>query len=227
MPDDSYFYLNEKSEACGPFTARQLQAMVATGQLTPDTLAAVPDTPDWLPLGTLIPLSPTVRAAGQRSIRAKKRWSASGIATMILGAIAIGAIGWAAMRWAPKLRNLAVKEEAPVAQPHALARWYLFGYFQGRQQAKINAVFSKNTEASKADLAYTLKTLGVPDPAPQNFTLCAEGYEDGMLSKPQRHVLQKEGVMDDDFPTELQGIFDIPVQEKATAAPAKQPAKKK
>jgi hypothetical protein len=229
MSDETYFYLDEKSEACGPYTAGQLRTMVAMGQLTPDTLSAVPDSPDWVPLGTLITLPPAVLASNQQSIRSQKPRSASGIAILLLGAIAIGAIGWAAVRWAPKLKKLAAKEEAPVAQPHALARWYLFGYFQARQQAKINAVFGKTSDASKADLAYTLKTLAVPDPTPQHFGICAEGYEDGLQNKPQRYVVQqKDAAPDDDFPAELQGIFDIPSQGKAAPTPAKQqPAKKK
>lgn len=47
---NSYYYLNDQREAQGPHTAEELQAMLASGQLTPQTLAAPAGSDRWMPL---------------------------------------------------------------------------------------------------------------------------------------------------------------------------------
>lgn len=48
-----YYYLNPEKQVCGPYTAAELQSLLAAGTVTPATLAAKEGNPAWQPLGTL------------------------------------------------------------------------------------------------------------------------------------------------------------------------------
>jgi hypothetical protein len=220
MSAESYFYLNENDEPCGPFTAEQMRAMALMGKLTPHTLASAGGSSDWAPLATLISLAPGGLPSNFKPIQPKSSKRRVGITLLVVLTVFAVPLGYGVWRWLPELKKLAGKEEL-MATPHALARWYLFGHFQGSQQAKMAAALGKTPKPSRADLAYTLKALGVPDPPPQHFAMCAQGFEDGMLNKPQRHVLEKDAGLDDAFPDALNGIFEFPVREKRMAVKGK------
>lgn len=55
MSDANQFFINKGGEAVGPFSAAQLRAKLAAGDLRPETLFAREGSEDWRPLSDLLP----------------------------------------------------------------------------------------------------------------------------------------------------------------------------
>ena len=119
---------------------------------------------------------------------------------LVLGTAVLAAGGWYAW-W----RINPAGESRAVAHPQA--RWYFFGHHHGTQQAAVDAAFGVPSRPDRADLAYALKVLGVPNPPPPLFALCFQGYEDALQKKPARYRLPDEAT-EDGFPTELEGLME-------------------
>ncbi len=57
-PMNSYYYLNENKEPQGPHTLDELRALMTTGKLRPETLAAPKGAATWIPLRELLTTPP-------------------------------------------------------------------------------------------------------------------------------------------------------------------------
>ena len=126
------------------------------------------------------------------------------IALGLLVVIIASGLAWDAVRSGPvwhQIQRLAGNVEAP----HPSGRWYQFGHRLGRTQASTSVSLGLPVIADPADLAYALKELGVPQPAPQTYNFCLQGFRDGMAGRAARYTPQKNTV-GDDFPEALSGL---------------------
>lgn len=157
-----------------------------------------------------LPAAPVVsaRASGPPLLparRRKKRFiavlGAAGAVSISLAALLV----WDASRSGPVWYGVK-KLAGLVESPHDLGRWYAFGHRHGERQAAASRALGLPVVAQAADLAYTLKTLGVENPPREAYDLCLRGFLDGVAGRPLRYVPQVNAAGDDAFPEPLEGL---------------------